>query len=42
LQNDAEKEAKLLLEVFTRAKRVQAKFDNYVYEGDHKEYGSGG
>jgi hypothetical protein len=42
LQDDKEREETLLLEVYSRAKRVQEKFDNYVYEGDSKQYGKWG
>lgn len=40
LQNGKEREQALLMEVYDRAKRVQAKFDNYVWKGDGKQYGS--
>ncbi len=42
IQDANEREQSLLFEVLSRAKKVQAKFDDYVYNGDGKQYGSGG
>lgn len=44
IQDTNEREQSLLFEVLNRAKKVQAKFDDYVYNGKSKsqQYGSGG
>jgi cell fate (sporulation/competence/biofilm development) regulator YlbF (YheA/YmcA/DUF963 family) len=42
IQDTNEREQSLLFEVLNRAKKVQAKFDDYVYNGKSQQYGSGG